>query len=61
LTGPAQDEIPAVFNGGFKLSDPSHPGYYNEGTHGRAAGRRGRQLGAAYRRHGTRQAVRRSQ
>jgi hypothetical protein len=31
LSGPAQNGIAAVFNGGFRLSDPSHNGYYSEG------------------------------
>ncbi|MCW2721031.1 hypothetical protein [Pseudonocardia sp.] len=31
LTGTAQKGIAAAFNGGFRLSDPSHPGYYSEG------------------------------
>jgi hypothetical protein len=31
LAGKAQQGIAAVFNGGFRLSDPSHPGYYSEG------------------------------
>jgi hypothetical protein len=31
LNGPAQNGIAAVFNGGFRLSDPSHNGYYSEG------------------------------
>ena len=30
LAGPDQNQIAAVFNGGFKLSDPSNPGYYSE-------------------------------
>lgn len=31
LAGPAGTGIAATFNGGFKLSDPSHNGYYSEG------------------------------
>jgi hypothetical protein len=31
LTAAARKGIAAVFNGGFKLSDPSDPGYYSEG------------------------------
>jgi hypothetical protein len=31
LSGSAQNGIAAVFNGGFRLSDPSHNGYYSEG------------------------------
>jgi hypothetical protein len=31
LSGPELDDIAAVFNGGFRLNDPSHPGYYSEG------------------------------
>ena len=30
LTG-AQSGLVATFNGGFRLSDPSHPGYYSDG------------------------------
>jgi hypothetical protein len=31
LSGSQQSDIAAVFNGGFRLSDPSHNGYYSEG------------------------------
>lgn len=31
LAGPAAQGVAAAFNGGFKLSDPSHNGYYSEG------------------------------
>lgn len=31
LAGPDENRVAAVFNGGFKLSDPSHNGYYSEG------------------------------
>lgn len=31
LAGAAQNGIADVFNGGFRLNDPSHPGYYSEG------------------------------
>jgi hypothetical protein len=31
LTGPEQRTVAAVFNGGFRLSDRSHGGYYSEG------------------------------
>jgi hypothetical protein len=31
LSGPALGDIAAVFNGGFRLNDPSRPGYYSEG------------------------------
>jgi hypothetical protein len=31
LSGAAGNRIAAAFNGGFKLSDPSHNGYYSEG------------------------------
>lgn len=31
LAGPAGRGIAAAFNGGFKLSDPSHNGYFSEG------------------------------
>ncbi|ODU07162.1 MAG: hypothetical protein ABS81_02355 [Pseudonocardia sp. SCN 72-86] len=31
LAGPAGLDVAAAFNGGFKLSDPSHNGYYSEG------------------------------
>jgi hypothetical protein len=31
LTTSDHRSIAAVFNGGFRLSDPSHPGYYDEG------------------------------
>jgi hypothetical protein len=31
LTGSEQHDVAAVFNGGFRLSDPSHPGYYSAG------------------------------
>lgn len=31
LTGATRTGIAAVFNGGFKLSDPSNPGYHSEG------------------------------
>ena len=31
LTGADQADVVAAFNGGFRLTDPSHPGYYAEG------------------------------
>jgi hypothetical protein len=31
LTGAEQRDIAVAFNGGFRLSDPSRPGYYSEG------------------------------
>ncbi len=31
LAGPQLGDIAAAFNGGFRLSDPSHNGYYSEG------------------------------
>jgi hypothetical protein len=31
LTANEQRNIAAAFNGGFRLSDPSHPGYYSDG------------------------------
>lgn len=31
LTSSEQHSIGAVFNGGFRLTDPSHPGYYSDG------------------------------
>jgi hypothetical protein len=31
LTGQEQRTVAAVFNGGFRLNDPSHGGYYSEG------------------------------
>jgi len=31
LTAGEQHAIAAVFNGGFRLTDPSHPGYYSDG------------------------------
>jgi hypothetical protein len=31
LTGPERRTVAAVFNGGFRLNDPSHGGYYSEG------------------------------
>jgi hypothetical protein len=31
LTAPEQRTVAAVFNGGFRLSDPSHGGYYSDG------------------------------
>ena len=31
LTARDQRGVAAVFNGGFRLTDPSHPGYYSEG------------------------------
>ena len=31
ITGAAQNGLAVAFNGGFRLTDPSHPGYYSEG------------------------------
>jgi hypothetical protein len=31
LTAPEQRTVAAVFNGGFRLNDPSHGGYYSDG------------------------------
>jgi hypothetical protein len=31
LTSAQQSDVAAAFNGGFRLNDPSHPGYYSEG------------------------------
>lgn len=31
LTGADRTDVVAAFNGGFRLTDPSHPGYYAEG------------------------------
>ena len=31
ITGDAQQGLAVTFNGGFRLTDPSHPGYYSEG------------------------------
>ncbi|MBN9097557.1 MULTISPECIES: hypothetical protein [unclassified Pseudonocardia] len=31
LVGAQQADVVAAFNGGFRLTDPSHPGYYAEG------------------------------
>ncbi|HEY0813612.1 MAG TPA: hypothetical protein VGE11_10060 [Pseudonocardia sp.] len=31
ITGSAQHGLAVAFNGGFRLTDPSHPGYYSEG------------------------------
>jgi hypothetical protein len=31
LTGPQLGDVAAAFNGGFRLNDPSHNGYYSEG------------------------------
>lgn len=31
ISGNAQNGLAVAFNGGFRLTDPSHPGYYSEG------------------------------
>jgi hypothetical protein len=31
VAGNAQDRLAVAFNGGFRLTDPSHPGYFSEG------------------------------